>query len=355
MEVSNYRSREVEHTGDLSAVEGTKFTLFAQANKPIKTAHVDFEAVGRRDLLMNSSDLAATVTFPLALRDDRRTPFHPSYVLRYETTDGHQNRQPPKYQIDVQPDYSPEIQLLLPEEPILEVALNQEVNFELEARDPDFALSRVLLIGKLGEEQLLQEELLARNHTGRFVGKLRKTPQEMGLQVGDVLEYWSAAADNRRPEANLAYSAHRKLRVIGPWRGDSPGEKNQDGKGEQQGEQPGGDETSPQGPSAGESGESAADGENQQSPAAEKQGPPGDPSGGTGGKPSSPPPAGETQAGDQANLDYTRTGYQSKITKDKLRDLRDVYRGRVPLEYQEQVTEFHRLNPATYFCAIPMS
>jgi len=231
---TGYPSRDVEHTGDIRAVEGTLITLFAQANKPIKTAHVDFEADGRRDLRMNHTDQQATVTFPLTLRDDRRTPRYRSYVLRYLTSTGNQNQQPPKYQIDVQPDYSPEIQLLLPEAALLEVALNQEVDFKLEARDPDFALSQVLLIGKVGEEQLLQEELLARNHSGRFVGKLRKTPKAMGLKVGDVLEYWGTAADNRRPEANLAYSAHRRLRVIGPWQGNQEGEKNQDGEGRQQ-------------------------------------------------------------------------------------------------------------------------
>jgi len=264
---TGYPSREVEHTGDISAVEGTKVTLFAQSNKPIRTAHVDFEADGRRDLLMNAKDQQATITFSLALRDDRRTPRYQSYVLRYETAGGNQNRQPPKYQIDVQPDYSPEIQLLLPEEPMLEVALNQEVYFELEARDPDFALSKVILIGKLGEEQVLQEELLAGNHTGKFVGKLHKTPEEMGLQAGDVLEYWGAAADNRRPEANLAYSVHRKLRVVGPWNGnqndgEKDGEKDNNGKGQQQpgqeGEQQegeGGQEGQTGGGEAGNSGE----------------------------------------------------------------------------------------------------
>ena len=240
---TGYPSREVENTGDISAVEGTRVTLFAQANKPIKTAHVDFEADGRRDLLMNANVQEATVTFPLGLRDDRRTPRHSSYVLRYKTTEGNLNQHPPKYEIDVQPDYSPEIQLLLPEEAMLEVALNQEVNFEIEARDPDFALSQVILLGKLGEEQVLQEDLLqanrlARNHTGKFIGKLRKTPQQMGLKAGDVLEYWAAAADNRHPKANLAYSAHRKLRVIGPWQGNENGEKNgenkNNGKGQQQ-------------------------------------------------------------------------------------------------------------------------
>lgn len=233
---TGYPSREVEHTGDIRAVEGTRVTVFAQANKPIKSAHIDFGADGRHDLLMNSTDLQSTATFPLGLREDRRTPEHRSYVLKYTTIDGNRNERPAKYQIDVQPDYAPEIQLLLPEEPVLEVAVNQEVNFELEARDPDFALGQVILMGQVGDDQRLQEMLLDRTHTGKFVGKARKTPEQMGLKPGDVLEYWGAAADNRRPEPNLAYSAHRKIRVVGPWRGDGQGNEDQEGEGEQQGE-----------------------------------------------------------------------------------------------------------------------
>ncbi len=233
---TGFPSREVEHTGDIRAVEGTRVTVFAQANKPIKAAHVDFDADGRNDLLMNSKDQQASVTFPLGLREDRRTPLHRSYMLKYTTTDGNRNQLPPKYPIDVQPDYAPEIQLLLPEEPMLEVALNKEIEFELEARDPDFALSQVLLVGQVGEEQKLQEPLLAKFRTGKFVGKLRKTPEEMGLKPGDVLEYWGAAADNRQPEPNLAYSAHRKIRVVGPWQGNDQGGQNQEGEGQQQGE-----------------------------------------------------------------------------------------------------------------------
>lgn len=231
---TGYPSRKVQHTGDIRAVEGTRVTLFAEANQPIKTAHVDFEADGRHDLLMKPTDQQATVTFPLQLREDRRTPEHRSYVLKYTTLDGNQNQLPPKYQIEVQPDYAPEIQLLLPEEAVLDVAANKEVNFEVEARDPDFALGQVMLVGQVGQQQRLQHELLNQNHTGKFVGKWRQTPEQMGLRTGDILEYWAVAADNRRPEANLAYSAHRKLRVIDPWRGNEDGEQNQDGDQQQQ-------------------------------------------------------------------------------------------------------------------------
>lgn len=231
---TGYPSREVQHTGDIRAVEGTRVTLFAEANQPIKTAHVDFEADGRHDLLMKPTDQQATVTFPLQLREDRRTPEHRSYVLKYTTLDGNQNQLPPKYQIEVQPDYAPEIQLLLPEEAVLDVAANKEVNFEVEARDPDFALGQVMLVGQVGQQQRLQHELLTQNHTGKFVGKWRQTPEQMGLRPGDILEYWAVAADNRRPEPNLAYSAHRKLRVVEPWRGNEDGEQNQDGDQQQQ-------------------------------------------------------------------------------------------------------------------------
>ena len=271
-------SRDVQHTGDLRAIEGTKVTLFATANKTIKTAHVDFEADGRRDLLMNANDLQATVTFPLELREDRRTPRHQSYALRYTTSEDTQNQSPPKYRIEVVPDYAPEIQLLLPEEPVLDVALNQEVNFEIEARDPDFALRQVVLLGKLGDEQVLKETLLSNNHTGRFVGKLRKTPEELGLKAGDVLEYWAAAADTRRPKPNLAYSAHRKIRVTGPWQpnqgenegqqqeGDKkqqPGEgEPQEGEGGEQGQAGGGEQGKA---SAGEEGEQGEGGSGQES------------------------------------------------------------------------------------------
>ncbi|MCG8448610.1 MAG: hypothetical protein MI725_03395 [Pirellulales bacterium] len=229
---TGYPAREVEHTGDIRGIEGTKVTLTAQANKPIHQAHIDFEADGKRDLLMKADQLEATITFPLQLKDDRRTPRYQSYVLRYVTEAGRKNLLPPKYQIDVIPDYAPEIALLLPEEALLDVKLDERVSFELEARDPDFAVRDVTLFGEVAGRQVLAEKLLSEDHQGRFVGKLRKTPAEMGLKVGDVMEYWAAAADNRRPTANVAHTVHRKLRVVGP--GENQGDEQQPGDGNQE-------------------------------------------------------------------------------------------------------------------------
>ena len=75
--------------GHIRAIEGTRVTIHARANGPIDTADVDFDADGRRD----SADehrpaIAAKATFELALRDDRQTPQHLSYVLRFTNDEG---------------------------------------------------------------------------------------------------------------------------------------------------------------------------------------------------------------------------------------------------------------------------
>ena len=268
---TRYPPREEGFTGDISAVEGTTVTLYAVANQPIKSAHVDFEADGKHDLLMNAEDAAASVRFPLELKPDRRTPMHQSYVLRYINPEGRKNPSPPKYQIDVQRDYSPEVELLEPREEILEVGLNDEVVIKLQARDPDFALRNVALLGEVGGERVLKESLLSSEHSGRFDGQLKIVPADLDLQEGDVLEYWAAAADNRRPEPNLAFTKHQKLRIIGEGSRDPlPDGEQQDQSGEgQQGE--GGDQGGEGQQSEGQEGNAGGEGTGSQEGEGEDQ------------------------------------------------------------------------------------
>ncbi|NOY43090.1 MAG: hypothetical protein GXP26_14805 [Planctomycetes bacterium] len=223
---TGYPDREEAHTGDLHAIEGTVVTLTAIANQPISSAHVDFEADGRLDNLMKAEGQQASISFPLELRDDRRTPRHQSYVLRYTTEKGRKNELPPKYEIEVTPDYSPEVQVLLPEEESVDVALDSQVTIEIFARDPDFEVRDVALLGEVDGQQVLKQVLLKKNHTGRFVKQYQLAPSELGLKVGDVIEYWAIAADNRRPTANQASTKRRKIRIVGPGEsGDNEGEK----------------------------------------------------------------------------------------------------------------------------------
>lgn len=230
-------SREVEGTGDIRALEGTKVILYAQANHQIASAYVDFAADGRHDLAMKSSGEKANAEFTLALKEDRRTPKYDSYVLRYKTKNGRTNNMPPKYEIDVTPDYAPEIQIITPrdeeDQPVeqLDVPVNQEFTIEVEARDPDFLLSKVSLLGQFAGEQVLDHELLNGEHEGRFVGRFMATPEELGLKPGDILEYWGSASDNRRPQANVAETPRQRIRVVGPPQFD---QQNQNGEGQQQ-------------------------------------------------------------------------------------------------------------------------
>ncbi len=229
---TGYPDREEPHTGDLRAIEGTVVTLTAIANQTIRTAHIDFEADGRLDYLLKAEGQQATVSFPLELRDDRRTPRHQSYVLRYTTDEGRKNELPPKYKIEVTPDYAPEVQLLLPEEESVDVAVDGQVVIEIEARDPDFSVRHVAILGEVGGQQVLNEMLLDKNHSGRFVRQFQFIPSELGLKVGDVVEYWATATDNREPTANLASTKRRKIRVVGPGEGGGQQENKQPGEGD---------------------------------------------------------------------------------------------------------------------------
>ncbi len=276
-------SRQDDAGGDISAVEGTRVTLFALTNQAIDSAHIDFAADGRNDVRMQADGQEANASFKLALREDRRTPEHNSYVLRYRTPAGQANDDPPKHTIDVTPDYAPETEVLRPDAEVIDVAIGQRVRFEVEARDPDFALSDVSLVGEVEGQPMLRKRLLTERFTGRFVGSVAFTPEEVGLEEGQVMEYWSVAEDNRSPEPNLTASTRRKLRVVGgdprDRQFDQP--EQQQGEGQNQSEQQG--EAGEQGESNGE-GQEGAGGEGGQG---EQSGEPSDQQGqsGEGGEP----------------------------------------------------------------------
>lgn len=267
--------REAEGTGDIHALEGTKVTLYALANHEIANAHVDFNADGKHDLPMTADKSKASVQFTLALRDDRRSPEFDNYVLQYKTTNGRTSSLPPQYSIDVTPDYAPEIELRAPVNEDgqlverLDVPMDVPFTVEVEARDPDFALANVVVLGEVVGEQVVRHDLLTQDKTGKFSGKMTATPEELGLKPGDVLEYWAAAVDNREPEPNTAQTDRLRIHVLG-----KPEFGNPQGQGEQP--QGGGEGQSGDQGNQGESGESgeglAGGGEGQEGQKGEGQG-----------------------------------------------------------------------------------
>ncbi len=210
---TGFVDRSIDRLGDIRAIEGTKVTIHAQANQLIEEAEIDFEADGRREIVLNVSGSEAHAAFELKLRKDRQTPKFTSYVLRFTTSDGRPNRDPVKFPIDVLPDYAPEVALLAPAERIRDVRLDETVAIEVDARDPDFALAEVRLHGEVAGRPVLNVKLLDEDHTGRFTGKHQFTPSEHQLKPGDMVCYWAIARDHRPNEAT---TDSQVLRITSP-------------------------------------------------------------------------------------------------------------------------------------------
>ncbi len=214
---TGFVDRSIEKLGDIRAIEGTRVTVHARANGSIKEAMVDFDADGRRDLTMTANDTRARAEFVLALRDDGPTPLHSSYVLRFTNGDGRTNRDPVKHPIDVLPDYAPEVAMLAPAEKTRDVRIDEQVMIEIEARDPDFALAEVRLRGEVAGRSAIDNVLLAvKEHTGRFTTRYEFTPGTHNLRVGDVVEMWAVANDNRLPQPHSTATDRKTFRIVSP-------------------------------------------------------------------------------------------------------------------------------------------
>ncbi|HEX5470249.1 MAG TPA: hypothetical protein VFW73_00090, partial [Lacipirellulaceae bacterium] len=234
---TGYVDRSVDGLGDIRAIEGTRVTIQARANGPIRQADVDFDADGRPDVRMTSTGEKASATFELALREDRQTPRHASYVLRFTNEDGRMNRDPVKHAINVERDYDPEVSIVLPKEKSINVRLDQTLPIDVEALDPDFALSAVRLRGEVAGREVLDEALLKGERRGKYTTRYSFVPNVHGLHVGDVMQYWVEAADNRTPKPDVSVTEHKLMQIGSPNPAQPPA--NQVAKNDRQQPQPG--------------------------------------------------------------------------------------------------------------------
>lgn len=230
---TGFVDRTVSGGGDLSAIEGTRVTLRAEANSPIERATIDFEVDGVADLTMLAEGNGAVGKFVLELREDRRTPRHNAYALRLTDGQGRSNERPARWRIEVTPDLPPEVGLTEPKALSIDLPLNGLAVVRVEARDPDFALNAVRLkgrgvsgpsagqaskAGQLSSDGLALDVPLLRQPgaKGPVEVEHRLEPSVLGLRAGDVLEYWAVATDNRAPEPNVATTERRRVRVVAP-------------------------------------------------------------------------------------------------------------------------------------------
>jgi hypothetical protein len=194
--------------GDLHAVEGTKVTLMAVANRPIGSAWIDFGCDGRRDkpMVVTASDPSrASVSFDLQLD---AAAHQASYRLLFEPRESAGESlelitEDLQHRIEVLPDMAPEISLEEPKESPLRVPPDAPVRIRVRALDPDFGLARVGLEVRLKDGPPGKEiVLLAEEKSGPFQGGSLLVPRQFGGTPGATLEYRGVAIDTRPQRPN---------------------------------------------------------------------------------------------------------------------------------------------------------
>jgi hypothetical protein len=225
------RGREtLERTGDVRAVEGTRVTLYARANRAIRSAEIEFFTPGtiidesgvrkpaaRIPLTVaqapgesgESDRKSAQVSFVLMLQPDGK-PKYDSYQLRFVSEDQQTSSEPVVHQLDVIPDLAPEVEIIRPETGVTEVAIDDSSELDIRGRDPDFGIRRITLkLLRSGKE--LPVVPLLDDVSGKrdpIVQSWTLNPKELGLQVGDEVRVWAVAEDNRyTPKGNSILEA----------------------------------------------------------------------------------------------------------------------------------------------------
>jgi collagen type III alpha len=192
--------RVTSDRADISAVEGTQVAIYGRANQAIRSASLDLyssENVRPLSRGMDIDGLNTRGTLLLEFNSDRRTQRFQGYELRFTNKHKERGASPIRHRIEMLRDLPPEIELLTPKAPEVEVPLNGSLQVEVRAIDPDFGLSQVLVKDdrNLFKTPLLNDE---NGMDGQFLHQFVIEPAQLGLQAGDSLTFYLVAKDNRR-------------------------------------------------------------------------------------------------------------------------------------------------------------
>lgn len=216
--------RSVARRGDIQGIEGTLVTVHATANQEIKTAMLDFDCDGRRDLTMHAEGRTAWVQFRLSWDEAAGRPQHTSYQLRFTNAEGHENPQPVRYKIDCFRDEPPAVSFETPDTPPdreLVLELGRALPLVVVAADPDYKLSSLQVRFERAGELVHEEPLLL---DGPRAGEYRRSwlfqSGRYSLNAGDVVQFWAEARDNRQPDddrppdPNVSATPKYTLRIL---------------------------------------------------------------------------------------------------------------------------------------------
>jgi collagen type III alpha len=219
--------RTVTDAADIRAIEGTRITLQATANRDIQWAGIEMDGQASQRIRMRADGRQAHGQFTLKLGEDGETSQR-WYQIRFaesETAENRENLDPVRHRIEVFADRVPQVRLIDPPPDNATVPLDGLAELKIEASDPDFALSRVAFLAErdgrpLPIPMLLDRTDTKRGYEGEFQTTYRFEPSKLGLRVGDEVQYLAVAEDTRQPQRNRSETDPRWLKIGPPERSD---------------------------------------------------------------------------------------------------------------------------------------
>jgi collagen type III alpha len=201
----------------IDAWEGTRVTLRAEPNMPVKRAVLFFTDTERveetaESIPMTVQDGRLEANWRLKFRNDGT--FARYYHVQVWNERDQKDPQPTLHRIKVRPDLPPEITLTHPTSD-LEAPANGVVPIAFGVKDPDFMLRRVTLkLERQGETLPVSPRLLeAPPERERFSTVHRLKLEPFRMEPGEQLTFYVEAEDNLEPFENRGKNISRSSRI----------------------------------------------------------------------------------------------------------------------------------------------
>jgi len=205
-------------TGAIDALEGTRVTLKATANMPLRSASVQFfddEAATKRgeEFPIRVSDgTKLQAEWKLEIRSDGTYPHF--YRIFCTSAAGESEPNPSLYSVTIRPDQPPEVVLRDPKTD-LELPANAVVPMVIEARDPDFRLRYINIKVEKDGSPIIGPEIYEGNDQ-QFKTTYKWNLKDYHFRPKETITYWLQAQDNRQPIANTSNTARLRIRIVDP-------------------------------------------------------------------------------------------------------------------------------------------
>lgn len=247
-EYTGMAPQSFENQGDVRALEGTIVTIKARGNYELQRAVLlpDGKQTRARVMTIDSNNpQIASIELPLKWAEDSQQSLDSEmnreqdftfYQLLSHDKDGQENRDQQNYNVSITRDLPPTVWWESAPNGEVEVPLNEVLHLKFAAEDQDFSLRSAKIefafrelnqgnarINKNPPRPLqvsLQSKEPQKDYTNGptpFVGvnhlSCEITPENLGLNVGDEIEYWVVVYDSKLPNPNSGASEKRIFRV----------------------------------------------------------------------------------------------------------------------------------------------